>query len=439
MIEPQAGAAENGDGEEQRSAPRPAKLGFSQTFRALRHRNFRLFTAGQIISLIGTWMEQTAMGWLVYQLTNSTFLLGIVTAAGTAPMLLFSMWGGSLADRHPKRSILIITQGFAMILAFALAGLVWFGHVQPWQLVVISLLNGVVMGFDMPARQSFAIEMTSRDDLLNAISLNSSVFNSARLVGPALAGFTLAHSSAAVCFLVNGFSFVAAIAALLLMRFAPQAAKESSSTRGGHAIDGLRYVWSHTRALTIMTLFAVIGIFGWSYSVLLPAYARDVLSLGAGGYGALLTAAGVGALAGALTVAAIGDRYHPRVIALGGVWIFSVMIMLFAFAGNFHWALLGQTLASFGMMLFISTSNSTIQQIVADNMRGRVMGIWSLVFGTSVPLGSLQAGLLARWIGVRWTIALGAIICGFAAAGTLAVVRRRERLAQRDADARINP
>lgn len=397
-----------------------------QTFRALRHRNFRLFTGGQIISLVGTWMEQTAMGWLVYQLTNSTFLLGVVTAAGTAPMLIFSMWGGSLADRYPKRRILIATQFVAMVLAFVLAVLVWRGHVQPWQIVAVAALNGATMGFDMPARQSFVIEMTSREDLLNAISLNSSVFNGARLLGPALAGMAIAYSGVATCLFINAFSFLGAIGALALMRFPPHIPVPRSASADSHALEGLRYVRNHPRVLTIMSLFAIVGIFGWSYSVLLPAYARDLLRVNADGYGTLLSAAGLGALAGALTVAAVGAKFPVRWFALGGVWIFTAMLLVFAFARNFHLALATQALTSFGMMLFLSTSNTTLQQIVPDQMRGRVMGIWSLVFGTAVPLGGLQAGFLGHWIGIRWTIAAGAFICGLAALVTLFVVRRRE-------------
>ncbi len=397
-----------------------------QTFRALRYRNFRLFTAGQIISLIGTWMEQTAMGWLVYQLTNSTFLLGVVTAAGTAPMLLFSMWGGVLADRLPKRWILVATQIAAMIFAFTLATLVWLGHVRPWQIVLVAALNGVAMGFDMPARQSFVMEMTSREDLMNAISLNSSVFNCARLIGPALAGYTLARSGAATCLFLNGASFIAAIVALILMRFPAHAPAPETGDGSGRVREALLYVRHHPRVLTIMSLFAVVGVFGWSYSVLLPAYTRDVLGLGADGFGALLSAAGFGALAGALTVASVGHKFTSRALALNGVWFFSAMLLIFSVARNLPVALVAQALTAFGMMLFFSTSNTTLQQIVPDEMRGRVMGIWSLIFGAMIPIGSIEAGLLARGIGIRWTIALGAVICGGGALVTLVVVKRRE-------------
>src|SRR5215210_7274879 len=254
----------DGSGEPRRVVVGGMSLG--HTFRALRHRNFRLFTYGQLISLIGTWMENTAMGWLVYDLTKSTFLLGAVAAAGTAPMLVFSMWGGSMADRYPKRSILVITQFVMMVLAFALAALVWLGHIQPWQIIIVSLLNGVAMGFDMPARQAFVIEMTSREDLLNAISLNSSFFNGARLLGPALAGITLAHTSAATCFFINGVSFIAVIASLLMMRLPPHIPKPHTGSAGAHALGGLSYVWNHARVLTILTLFGIVGVFGWSYS-----------------------------------------------------------------------------------------------------------------------------------------------------------------------------
>lgn len=402
------------------------EISFRQTFRALRHRNYRLFFVGQLVSLIGTWMEQTAMGWLVYQLSGSKFLLGAVAAAGTAPMLVLSLWGGSVADRYPKRSILVSTQAVSMVVAFILATIVWGGHVQPWHIVVLAMINGVAMAFDMPARQAFVIEMTSKEDLMNAISLNSSVFNGARLVGPAVAGFVLEHFSAAMCFFLNGISFLAVIAGLLMMRIVRTAEARPKISAREHALGGLTYVRQNRRVLTIMTLFAAVGIFGWSYSVLMPAYATDVLGLSARGYGALMSASGLGALIGALTIASAGHRFMPRRLALGGLWVFSGALLAFSLTRQFPLALLFLLFVGLGMMFFFATSNTTVQSIVPDEMRGRVMGIWSLIFGGMVPVGSLVAGTMARYIGVPATMACGAVVCGCAGVVTWLVTRRRE-------------
>jgi MFS family permease len=407
------------------------KVRLRDTFRALRHRNFRLFFTAQLISLIGTWMQQTAMSWLVYQLSNSKFLLGAVAAAGSAPMILFSMWGGSLADRHPKRRILGVTQSAEMLLAFILAAVVWAGAATPLVIIVISLLGGVALGFEMPTRQSFTIELTGKEDLLNAISLNSSVVNGARVVGPALAGVLIGAVGPALCFFLNGVSFIAVLVALSMMRLPkhlPPAANVSASA-GRHALDGLAYVARHVRVRTILALFGIVGIFGWSYVVLMPAFARDVMALGAHGYGLLMSASGGGALVGALAVATAGHLVKPRKLALGGVWMFSAALLVFASSRHLYLALLCLTLSGFGMMLFFSTSNTVLQTIVPDEMRGRVMGVWSLVFGAMIPLGSLEAGTLANWVGVPRTIAFGALICAIAAVITLMIVRRRDAAA----------
>ncbi len=404
-----------------------ATVGWRKMFAAFRHRNYRLFFIGQLISLIGNWINSTAEGWLVYQITGSTALLGVVAAASTGPMLFLSTWGGSIADRYPKRSVLVVTQVVSMMLSFLLAFLVWSGHVQPWQIIAVAALGGVVMAFDMPARQSFVIEITSREDLKNAIALNSSMINGARIIGPSFAGVIMARSGVAACYLIDGLSFLAVLAGLLAMRLPRHVRKTHPGSGWDHALGGFAYVWNHPRVFTILSLFAVVGIFGWSYSVLMPAFARDVLGLGESAYGALLAASGAGALCGALSVTAISERFTPRMLALGGIWIFSVMLSLFAVNRNFHVALPLLAGAGFGLMLFLSTSNSALQTSVPDEMRGRVMGIWALIFGGMMPFGSLEAGVLARVVGVPLTMIIGAIVCALAAGVTLVVIRRRER------------
>jgi len=262
-----------------------------------------------------------------------------------------------------------------MVLSLLLAYLVWGGHVQPWQIIAVAALGGVVMAFDMPARQAFVIEITSRADLTNAISLNSSMVNGARIIGPSLAGVIMARYGVALCYLIDGLSFIAVIVGLLAMHLPAHVRKTHPGSGLEHALGGFVYVWNNPRVRTILSLFGVVGVFGWSYTVLMPAFTRDVLGLGETGYGALLAASGAGALCGALIVSALSDKIAPRKLALGGVWIFSIMLTLFAVNRNFHVALPLLAGAGFGMMLFL-TSNSALQTSVPDDMRGRVAGSW---------------------------------------------------------------
>ena len=352
-------------------------------------------------------MDKAAEGWLIYQLTGSKVLLGVIAAAGTAPMILFSFCGGSIADRLPKRSILVVTQSISMVLAFIEAFLVWSHLVQPWQIVVLAVLGGCVLAFDMPARQSFVIEMASREDLMNAISLNSTIVNGARLIGPSLAGIIIAKFGMAQCFFLDGLSFLAVIASLLMMNplkmtiSRPDRLRLSATPWAAWPMSGKTAAF-----FTLLSLFSVVGVFGWSYSVLMPAYARDVLHVNAAGYGILMSASGLGALMGALVTAAIGQSMPRRPAVLGGVWLFAAMLFLFSITRVYVLALLFLAMAAFGMMVFFSTSNTLVQTSVPDEMRGRVMGVWALIFGGMVPIGSLEAGALAHWIGTPATIGI---------------------------------
>ena len=395
------------------------------TFRALRHRNYRLFFWGQLVSLIGTWLEQTAISWYVYQLTGSKLLLGVVSAVGSAPMMLFSIWGGSLADRFPKRTILVITQIAQMLFAFVLAAGAWAGFASPSFIILIAGLNGLALAFDMPARQAFTVEMTSREDLLNAISLNSSIFNCARVVGPAIAGVMVDIVGVPMCFFLNGLSFLSAIAGLMKMHIKPMS-NDTQKIHGDHALSGIVYCIRHQRVRTILLLFFVVGVFGWSFSVLMPAFATDVLKLGANGYGILMAASGTGALAGGLTIATYGHLVQPRKLALGGVYVFSIALLAFAATRNFYFALLPLFVAGFGMLMFFSTSNTVVQTIVPDEMRGRVMGVWSVVFGAMIPIGSLQVGAMAHWFGAPAAVAIGAAMCIIAAVVARVLIALRE-------------
>lgn len=393
------------------------------TFAALRHRNFRLFFVGQLVSLIGSWMQNTAQGWLVYELTGSKVLLGTVAAAGSLPMLLLCIWGGSVADRHPKRRIVFCTQTVMMLQALAFAALVGTGHIQPGHILVLAAVGGAAMAFDMPARQAFMVEMTSREDLMNAVSLNSAIVNGARIIGPAIAGFLMVRVGMTMCFLLNGLSFIAVIAGLLMMRLPRFVPPAEPTSMGRHMLEGWTYVASHRRIRTLMLLFAVVGVFGWSYSVLLPAYATDVLRLEEAGYSSLLSANGLGALGGALTVAAYGSRWRPRAMILGGLWLFSAMLLLLAVVRWYPLVLACMALGGWGMLLYFSTTNTLLQTSVPDAMRGRVMGIWALVFGGMMPVGGLESGFLAHTLGVPWTVAIGAIVCAGAGLVTWRSVR----------------
>lgn len=395
-----------------------------QTFAALRHRNFRLFFAGQLVSLTGTWMQSTAQGWLVYDLTGSKALLGTVVAVGSLPMMLLSIWGGSVADRHPKRRVILLSQTAMMLLAFSLAALVWTGNIRPEHILLLAALNGTVMAFDMPARQAFMVEISSRSDLMNAISLNSSAVNAARVLGPAAAGFLIAHVGMAACFFLNGLSFVAVIIGLFLMRLPRFVPPPETTSPLRHLLEGMRYVCRERRLRILLLLFAVVGIFGWSYSVLLPAYARDILGVDERAYGTLLSANGLGALIGALTVASYGTRFPPRVFILGGLWIFSAMLLLLSFVRWYPLALICMAIGGWGMLLYFATTNTMLQTSASDSMRGRVMGIWALVFGGMMPLGGLESGLLSEAVGVPWTVALGALVCAGAGVVTWWAIRR---------------
>jgi predicted MFS family arabinose efflux permease len=296
--------------------------------------------------------------------------------------------------------------------------------ITPWHILGLAALGGSAMAFDMPARQSFMVEMTSREDLINAVSLNSSIVNGARVVGPSVAGFVMATTSVAVCFFLNGLSFVAVIAALLLMRLPKFIPPDEPASTWDHAVEGFKYVATHQRVRRLLTLFGVVGVFGWSYSVLMPALAKEVLGVGGTGYSALLTANGLGALAGALSVATFGGRATPRLLIFGGLGVFSSMLVLLGLTRIYQFDMACLAVAGWGMMLYFATTNTLIQTSVPDEMRGRVMGIWALLFGGMLPLGALEAGVLSNWLGVRWAVVCGGLVCAAAASAMWLALKR---------------
>ncbi|MHB0995888.1 MAG: MFS transporter [Elusimicrobiales bacterium] len=388
--------------------------------RAFKYRNYRLFFAGQCVSLIGTWMQTVALSWLIYRLTGSPLLLGVAGFAAQAPSLLLAPFTGPAADRFERRRILLVTQSLAMLQALALAALVLFGDPRPWQIIALASVLGVISAFDMPARQSFIVQLVERrEDLANAIALNSSMFNSARLIGPSIAGIFIAAFGEGVCFLFNGLSYIGVIAALLAIRLpaAPAAARRGRGTFK----EGLRYAFGFPPIRYLILMLAVGSLLGMPYAVLMPAYARDILHGGPRTLGFLMAAAGVGALTGALRLALRRDPAGlERQIPLF-TFIFGAGLVAFSFSTEFALSVPLLALTGYGMVSFFASSNTVIQTLVDDDKRGRVMALHSLAFMGMAPLGSLLAGVVANHIGVARTMTASGL-CVLAA--TLAFASR---------------
>ena len=394
---------------------------FHDLVRSLRHRNFQLFFSGQLISLIGTWMQNIAQAWLVYRLTGSSLLLGIVGFAGQIPIFLFAPIGGLAADRWNRHHVVIGTQVSSMILAFILAALTLFHVVQVWEIVVLAALLGVVNAFDVPARQSFLIEMVVREDLMNAIALNSSMFNGARVIGPAIAGILVARIGEGWCFFANAVSYIAVIIGLLMMKLGPLRTASKDSSPFEHIAEGFRFVRRTKPILALVLLIGLVSLVAVPYSVLMPIFADRVLHSGAHGLGILMGATGIGALLGALTLAIRrGVQGLGRVVGLsaGG---FGVSLILFAFSRSLWLSVALLVPVGYGVMLQMSSSNTLIQAMVPDELRGRAMAMYTMMFMGMAPVGSLFAGALADKIGAPWTVAIG----GLGAIAGAAVFLRR--------------
>ncbi len=385
-------------------------FGLARTFASLRHRNYRLFFAGQLVSLIGTWMQNVAQAWLVYELTNSPFKLGVVAFSAGVPVLLFSLWAGVLADRLPKRRLIILTQTVMMTLAFILAADVFLGTVLWWHIAVLAFLLGTANAFDGPTRQSFVVEMVGRKELMNAIALNSAMFNTARIVGPALAGIILAAVGASWCFVLNGVSFLAVIAGLLLMDVKPYVGVTSAESPFKQMREGLSYIRHHPTVRPLIALVAVSNMFALGYMALLPALAQDVLHAGKVGYGFMSTAIGVGALAGALLIASLGNFQRKGLLLTTGNLLLPVMVIALALSRSFHLTMGLLVMAGLGFMMQNATANTLVQTTVPDALRGRVMSVYMMVFLGFFPIGSLIVGAIAERFGVPAGAAFGGII-----------------------------
>jgi predicted MFS family arabinose efflux permease len=378
--------------------------------RALRQRDFRLFWSGQLVSLIGTWMQSVGQSWLVLELTNSPFRLGMIGTLQFGPILLFSFLGGAISDRVRKRRMLIGTQTALMLQAFTLSGLVWSGHVRFWHVAVLAALYGLANTLDMPARQSFIANLVPRSDLMNAIALNSAVFNGARVVGPAAAGLLVARYGTAAAFLFNGLSFLAVIAALLAIRTDGAPRARSGRGMGAEIAEGVRYALGTPRIALVFGLLLSVSLFVVNMSVLVPLIARNVLHQGAHGFGLLMASLGVGAVIGALTVAVLAVG-RPRLgFVVAPALAAALLLLVLSFVHNFGTAALVLMALGFAQIVFMTSCNTTVQITVPDELRGRIMGLYALVFAGMTPIGSLIMGSIAERWGVARACAVGGMM-----------------------------
>ncbi len=410
-------------------APRP---GLREGLRALRHREFRLWFVGQGVSMIGTWMQSVAQGWLMHRLTDSAFMLGLVAFMQFLPVLPLALHAGVLVDRVPRRRLLLWTQSLQLVQATLMALVVWTHVVQPWMVLVLAGLYGIVNTFDLPARQSFVIELTGREDLPNGIALNSAAFNAARILGPAVAGVLVATVGEAGCFAINALSFVAVIGGLLLMRPVPAPPREPRAGALDTLREGLSYAWSNASIRPLLVLLAVCAGLGFQFNVLLPVYAREVLHVGAREYGWLFSAFGAGSLLAALRMAVTRERWALRRHLLVGLVLGGLGQAGFAWSHHLI-AMMGfAMLAGFGLILYVASTNTLIQLTVEDRYRGRVMSLYTLFFVGTSPFGALLAGFVAQRWGAPVATSVAAIVL---LSGALWVSARLRAIAAREAAA----
>ncbi|NUN69237.1 MAG: MFS transporter [Bacteroidetes bacterium] len=396
------------------------------TFRSLQHRDYRLFFSGQIVSLIGTWMQTMAQSWLVYQLTYSSVWLGIVGFLNTIPMLLFALYGGSVADRFSKHRIVLITQVLSLLQSALLFTLVVTGTATVEMVCLLAFTLGTINAFDVPARQALVVELVGKEHLANAIALNSASFNGARIIGPAIGGVIIGTIGTAWCFLLNALSFFAVI--IMLLRIRPVL----RSVQGGDNPGFLRslresidYVRSDHMLVAVLILVAVVTMFGWSYTVLLPVFADQVLGIGAVGLGNLMMSFGIGALTSAIFIASAESRVRPSRFIYGGMLLFILGVTVFAVSANAALSMYSLVFVGMGLIMFIATANTTIQRRAPDAMRGRVLGLYLLIFQGLAPFGHLGMGWLADQIGPRFAVISGASVCAVAGISMRLVMNRR--------------
>jgi MFS family permease len=391
----------------------------AQTFAAMRYPNYRIWFAGLLISSIGGWMQSTAQQYLVYELTGSSAYLGIIGFANGIPSWMFMLLGGLLADKFSRKKILIITQLCLMTLALIAAALIFTGVIQPWHILILAFLLGVVNAFDTPARSAFLIELVDREDLTNAIALNSMVFNLAIIIGPAISGIIYAVVGPGWCFAINGVSFLAVFATLFIMRLAPFERQPRTRSALSEVKEGIAYIFSHNTVRKLIGNLGFIGIFSFSIMTLLPAWATNFLAGDSRTYGLLLSGRGVGAVAGALMIATLSNRNVRGIIWTAGSIAMPLVMLIFPQVRSLPLSIL--VMAGFGwcVMALVNTSTAMVQMVIPDNLRGRVMSIYNMVFNGSLPVGSLMNGTLAAAFGEPMTIMANGVMMSIFAISTL--------------------
>ncbi|HEX9054097.1 MAG TPA: MFS transporter [Gemmatimonadales bacterium] len=396
--------------------PRAAALRLRSTFAALRHRNFRLFLIGQFVSLCGTLMQQVALGWLVLEITNSPFAVGLVTTLGSLPILVLTLYGGVLADRVDKRRFVLLLQCLMLTEALALAVLTAFHRITVHWIMGLAVFAGTLSAFEVPTRQALVADLVEREDLMNALALSSMGFNVARVIGPAIAGALIALWGLAACFFGNALSYLAVVASLVLMRTAPPASGSRPNALAAMK-EGFRYVMDNRWPRALVVLIAGFAVFGFPFIIMAPVFARDVLRVGASGYAALVSAIGVGAAVGALALAGFGKRYRKERLLIAASALFGVTLASIALVSSFSASIALFTLAGWTMATNGILGNTLLQIQAPDHLRGRVMGVYSFLVLGLAPFGSFQAGLVAEHLGVRYSIGLGGAVCCLTVAG----------------------
>lgn len=384
----------------------PPTKGWRKIFVSLKTPNYRYFYIGQFISMIGTWIRMAALGWTAYQISGSEFVLGLVSTLNALPMVLFSVWAGSLADRVPKLRMFTITSWISMLSSFCLSYFLFRGQVTVAHLLFFSSFWGLATAFEVPSRQAMIVELVGTRDLTNAIALNSAMVNATRILGPALAGVVIARLDAAWCFFLDGMSYWAVLYAIHRIRV-PRLSHAVHQKGWGHLMEGIHYIRRNPRVSQTLWLLLAMSTCAWPYISQLPAVAKAQLGMDAEGYGWLAAINGLGACAAALTVAALGDKPFREKQARWGIWLFGVAILLFGLQAHPLGAAFFVFFCGFGAILFFSTSNTLIQLETPHELRGRVMGLWALGFGGGMPLGSFLIGLLASQIGADRALQVG--------------------------------
>jgi MFS family permease len=396
----------------------------ANAFRALRHRNFRLFFGGQLTSLIGTWMQTVAQAWLVLKLTNSPLMLGLVTFARFAPMLMVALFAGVVVDHVDRRRLLIVSQSLLMLSAFILAALTWSGVVRVEHVIILAAFNGLVGAFDVPGRQSFVVEMVGIEDLPNAIALNSMIFNGARAIGPAIAGILIAWTGIAMCFFLNGVSFLAVIWSLFAMNLPRKIAQSFGGSMLRRLHEGLAYVWGHRPSFNLLVIGGICNGFAVQYTVLLPVFARNILHGDAGAYGMLMGAQGLGAVIGAVILAsrssATGSQRQNLMI---GLMVAAVGIVVFGLSRQMALSLVAQTIIGAALINYMASTNTLLQMFVSDELRGRVMSLYTISFIGAAPLGALEVGFIGQHLSPEIAVEICGAIALFCAVFMLTRIR----------------